>query len=98
MFSRVLGIVYFFQTDTVSFQHLRSLSLVLFYFLLFGRNELYSKRRDRFEEECKKQLVGNIVLTRLVTLLFRSVCVFISVWRYIVASVDELVYLGIEMC
>ena len=35
-----------------------------------ARNELYSKRKDRFEEECKKQLVGNIVLTRLVTTVF----------------------------
>ena len=42
---------------------------------LFARNELYSKRRDRFEEECKKQLVGNIVLTRLVTALY-FLCMF----------------------
>lgn len=28
--------------------------------------ELYHRKRDRFEEETKKQLVGNIVLTRLV--------------------------------
>ncbi|KAM7451808.1 Piwi-like protein 2 [Porites harrisoni] len=27
-------------------------------------NELYAKRKERFEEETKKQLVGNIVLTR----------------------------------
>lgn len=40
------------------------------YLYFFARNELYSKRRDRFEEECKKQLVGNIVLTRLVTALY----------------------------
>ena len=32
----------------------------------FNRNELYAKRKERFEEETKKQLVGNIVLTRLV--------------------------------
>lgn len=31
-----------------------------------NRNELYAKRKERFEEETKKQLVGNIVLTRLV--------------------------------
>lgn len=27
-------------------------------------HQLYLKRKDRFQEECKKQLVGNIVLTR----------------------------------
>ena len=39
-----------------------------------SRNQLYSKRKDRFEEDCKKQLVGNIVLTRLVTVHFLSAC------------------------
>lgn len=32
--------------------------------------ELYHRKRDRFEEETKKQLVGNIVLTRLVGIKF----------------------------
>ena len=42
-------------------------SSVLFDFCCcFNRNELYAKRKERFEEETKKQLVGNIVLTRLV--------------------------------
>lgn len=32
--------------------------------------ELYHRKRDRFEEETKKQLVGNIVLTRLAGINF----------------------------
>lgn len=32
--------------------------------------ELYHRKRDRFEEETKKQLVGNIVLTRFFEIKF----------------------------
>lgn len=39
---------------------------------------MYAKRKERFEEETKKQLVGNIVLTRLV----KDICGvhFVSDW------------------
>ena len=43
------------------------LTVVLISFISY---ELYHRKRDRFEEETKKQLVGNIVLTRLVRVKF----------------------------
>ena len=50
-----------------------------FYFCCcFNRNELYAKRKERFEEETKKQLVGNIVLTRLAKDVYGVH--FVSVW------------------
>ena len=40
--------------------------VILHYIFSFFRNELYQRKKDHFEEEVKRQLVGNIVLTRLV--------------------------------
>ena len=37
--------------------------MVVFFFVFSF--ELYHRKKDRFEEETKRQLVGNIVLTRL---------------------------------
>ena len=41
--------------------------VILYYIFSFIRNELYQRKKDHFEEEVKRQLVGNIVLTRSVT-------------------------------